>query len=172
MIKAMNKKKPMFYFIIILSILIIGGYLATSSFKGKSSETEHDLFYILKHSATSDIDNIKLLNFVPPDTAVCISDEDKSYIINELLILESKLLSKTNDHISESRKIANRYDIYIEPKGFYPESPIQMFDNYIVYRSDLYYFEVDTTEVFNHIYNNLSNPITLEEFQKKYYLNK
>lgn len=150
-----------------IAVLIVG-FIFWKSHRKMELQKERDLFIILQKADADIVDNIKMIKLNPPADKVCVNREDKRMVIDSLKILESKLLSKTKEIDNALIKNSNRYDIYITSDNLHLVAPIHMYKQAIVYNGYSYFFDTDTQKIFNEVYNVLSEPLTLEEFQKKY----
>lgn len=150
-----------------IAVLIVG-FIFWKSHREIRLQKEKDLFIILQQADADIVDNIKMIKLNPPTNKVCVSREDKRIVIDSLKILESKLLSKTKGIDNTVIKNSERYDIYLNSNGLHLSEPIYMYKQAIVYNGYSYFFDTDTQKIFNEVYNMLSEPLTLEEFQKKH----
>lgn len=135
----MNKYKNLIIVLIIISLVFI---LVVLNTKNKSNKADND--FLLQKLNSLSIENIQDINITPmknngKNIKIIDSKESIKQILESLRLLDiGKENAKINNRINDDNVL---YNILINEKNFYPESPIIISQNYIYYNGYEYYID-------------------------------
>lgn len=135
----MNKYKNLIIVLIIISLVFI---LVVLNTKNKSNKADND--FLLQKLNSLSIENIQDINITPmknngKNIKIIDSKESIKQILESLRLLDiGKENAKINNRINDDNVL---YNILINEKNFYPESPIIISQHYIYYNGYEYYID-------------------------------
>lgn len=135
----MNKYKNLIIVLIIISLVFI---LVVLNTKNKSNKADND--FLLQKLNSLSIENIQDINITPmknngKNIKIIDSKESIKQILESLRLLDiGKENAKINNRINDDNVL---YNILINEKSVYPESPIIISQQYIYYNGYEYYID-------------------------------